>query len=480
MLRRLSIRTRLTLWHIGLLALTLLVFSVALYAALANQLYRNLDDRLQVESSSAFDVLRRAGFTTGFDDQDRPALVPPAEAAPAGAITPTTDFSVRLINVSGQVVDATGLLSSAPIDPATIDPSLPLSGMFRTIVTTGDRRARVFALPLLRSGQISGYIEVAESLAETESALRSLAVILLIAVPATLGLSAFGGWFIADRALRPIDTITRQAQRISEQDLHRRLDLGSDLPEDEVGRLARTFDAMLARLDTAFQRQRQFTADASHELRTPLTVMKTNIGVTLNRPRSVQQYQTALAEIESEVDRLTRLTNDLLLLARSEAHEPVAQQRDIDLSSLVQDVVEELQPLAEASSLTLSCKAAPAHVRGNSDQLQRVFYNLIENAIKYTQHGSVTVQVSTQPAIDSQPSQVQIAIQDTGPGIAAEHLPHLFERFYRVDGARTREQGGTGLGLAITHNIIAAHDGLVDVESELGHGTIVTVTLPAL
>ncbi|HET7377218.1 MAG TPA: histidine kinase dimerization/phospho-acceptor domain-containing protein, partial [Anaerolineae bacterium] len=332
MLRRLSIRTRLTLWYIGLLALTLLVFSVVLYAALANQLYRNLDDRLQVESSSAFDVLRRAGFAAGFDDQDRPAPIPPVEAAPAGTITPTTDFSVRLINASGQVVDATGLLSAAPIDLAIIDPSLPVSGIFRTIAAGNDRRARVFAQPLLRNGQISGYIEVAESLTETESALRSLAVILLIAVPVTLGLSAFGGWFIADRALRPIDTITRQAQRISEQDLHRRLDLGSDLPEDEVGRLARTFDAMLARLDTAFQRQRQFTADASHELRTPLTVMKTNIGVTLNRPRAVQQYQTALAEIESEVDRLTRLTNDLLLLARSEAHEPVAQLRDIDLS----------------------------------------------------------------------------------------------------------------------------------------------------
>src|SRR5512141_2948360 len=127
MLRRLSIRTRLTLWHIGLLALTLLVFSVALYAALANQLYRNLDDRLQVESSSAFDVLRRAGFASGFDDQDRPAPVPPVEAAPAGAITPTTDFSVRLINASGQVVEATGLLRAAPIEPVAIDPSLPLS-----------------------------------------------------------------------------------------------------------------------------------------------------------------------------------------------------------------------------------------------------------------------------------------------------------------------------------------------------------------
>jgi heavy metal sensor kinase len=472
MLRRLSIRTRLTLWHIGLLALTLSAFSVALYAALSDQLYRGLDDRLQLESNSAFDILRREGF--GPSDQDRPVGVPTPVV-----VTPTADFSIRLIDATGQVVNATGLLSVAPIDAALLDQALPLTGAFRTIAFNNNQQVRVYAVPLSRSGQTVGYVEVAESLNVTESTLRDLGLILLIAIPATVGLSAFGGWFIADRALRPIDTITRQAQQISEQDLHRRLNL--DLPEDEVGRLARTFDAMLDRLDTAFKRQRQFTADASHELRTPLTVMKTNIGVTLNRPRNVQQYQTALSEVETEIDRLTRLTNDLLLLARSDAHQPIAQLHNLDLAPLVQDVVEELQPLAEANSLTLTSvapKSAKAH--GNSDQLHRVFFNLIENAIKYTKHGGIKVQVTTQPAAIGIPPQVCIAIEDTGSGIAAEHLPHLFERFYRVDSARTREQGGTGLGLAIAHSIITAHGGSIDVESEIGHGTIVTVILPAV
>ncbi len=465
-MKRLSIRTRLTLWHIGLLALTLIGFSVALYAALSDQLYRSFDDRLRVEANSAFDVLRITVPDTA--DSRRP---PPPDTR--------ANFSARLIDPSGQVVNVTGLLSTAPIDSAALDQSIQQHGLVHTIVLTDGLRARAYVMPLLRDGQVTNFVEVAESLDVTEATLRSLAVILLIAVPATLALAAFGGWFIADRALRPIDAITRQAQRISEQDLHRRLDL--DLPDDEVGRLARTFDAMLARLDAAFQRQRQFTADASHELRTPLTVMKTNIGVTLNRPRSIKQYETALTQVEGEVDRLTRLTNDLLLLARADASQANIESSEVDLVALSRKVVDELRPLAESKSLELRFDApAPAVMHGDPDQLHRLFFNLVENAIKYTAQGSVGVRITLQPAHDSTPPRIRVTIEDTGPGIAAEHLPHLFERFYRVDAARSREQGGSGLGLAIAHSIVTSHGGTIDVSSEVGRGTLVTVMLPAL
>ena len=332
-------------------------------------------------------------------------------------------------------------------------------------------RARAYVRPRIRDERLEAYVEVAEPLTATASALSGLALIVLVAVPVTLAAAAFGGWFIADRALRPIDTITRQAQRISEQDLHHRLDL--NLPDDEVGRLARTFDAMLGRLDAAFQRQRQFTADASHELRTPLTVMKTNLGVTLNRPRSAAQYETALMQIDGEVDRLTRLTNDLLLLARSDAGQSIGQPHPIDLAALVDDVATELRPLAQSKTLTLTCTAeSTATVSGNADQLHRLFFNLIENAIKYTAAGSITARIHPQP------DRVRVTIEDTGPGIAAEHLPHVFERFYRVDAARSREQGGSGLGLAIAHSIVTAHTGTLEVNSELGRGTTFTITLP--
>ncbi len=468
MKRRLSIRLRLTLWNIGLLALTLVVFSIALYATLADQLYRNLDARLRLEATASLDDVRRDLLNSGPD------------AHPPGLIT-QSNLSARVIDAQGRVVVANGLLTAAPLDTTRLQQARQQGGMWQTTIITDSEPARIYVLPLERDGQALGYVEVAEALSVTEATLRLLALILFIAVPATLALSAFGGWFIADRALHPIDAITRQAQAISEQDLHRRLNL--DLPDDEVGRLARTFDAMLDRLHAAFQRQRQFTADASHELRTPLTVIKTNIGVTLNRPRSVKQYQTALLQVEAEVDRLTRLTSDLLLLARADADQPIASRREIDLVPIVNGATDELQPLAEAKNLTLNFTApenATLCVHGDPDQLHRLCFNLIENAIKYTPQGSVNVKVALASAQHATPAHVLLTIEDTGPGIAAEHLPHLFERFYRVDAARSREAGGSGLGLAIAHSIVTAHGGAIDVKSDLGHGTIVTVSLPAL
>jgi heavy metal sensor kinase len=468
MTRRLSIRLRLTLWNISLLALTLLVFSIALYAALADQLYRNLDARLQLEANASLDDVRRDLLTPG------------APPHPPGLIT-QSNLSARVIDAQGQVIASSGLLASAPLDAALLKQAAQQGSVLQTMIVTDSEQARVYVLPLQRDGQTMGYIEVAEALSVTEATLRSLALILFVAVPATLALSAFGSWFIANRALHPIDVITRQAQAISEQDLHRRLNL--DLPDDEVGRLARTFDAMLDRLSTAFQRQRQFTADASHELRTPLTVIKTNIGVTLNRPRSVKQYQTALLQVEEEVDRLTRLTNDLLLLARADAGQPIASPREIDLVPIASGVAGELRPLAEAKHLTLDFAApecAALRVHGDPDQLHRLCFNLIENAIKYTSQGSVSVAIRLVPAQHPAPAQVGLTIEDTGPGISSEHLPHLFERFYRIDAARSRDAGGSGLGLAIAHSIVTAHGGTIDVKSDFGHGTIVTVLLPAL
>lgn len=457
MRRHLSIRSRLTLWHLGLLTLTLILFSSALYLALSDQLYRGLDQRLQLAAVAATGTLRRESD----DDNDPPTF----------ALTAANDISTRLIGTSGRIFQADGLLRDVPVDQAVLDQARTQTGQLRTIELGNNRRARAYVLPLMHDNRVEAYVEVAEPLDVTEAALRGLLFILVIAVPVTLAAAALGGWFIADRALRPIDTITRQAQRISEQDLHRRLDL--DLPDDEVGRLARTFDAMLARLDAAFQRQRQFTADASHELRTPLTVMKTNLGVTLNRPRSAKQYEAALTQIDGEVDRLTRLTSDLLLLARSDSGQPIGQPRPIELCALLGDVVAELRPLAEAKALTLTYEPiSRVIVNGDADQLHRVFFNLIENAIKYTLSGSITARVQLQP------DRVRVTIEDTGPGISAENLPHVFERFYRVDAARSREQGGSGLGLAIAHSLITAHGGTLEVSSEVDRGSTFTVTLP--
>jgi heavy metal sensor kinase len=456
-MRRLSIRLRLTLWYIALLAVILAGFSLALYVALSQQLHQGLDDRLRAEAGSLTALLQRNEVEV--EGEERTALqLPPSE------------MSVRLLDRSGREAFATGLLRGAPMDAAAREIALRDGGAPFTVSTGSAEVLRGYVIPLMHERDLRGFIEVAQSLDAVEAPLHGLSLILLIAIPATLALAWLGGLFIADRALRPIAAITREAQEISAQQLDRRINL--DLPDDEVGRLARTFDAMLARLDAAFRRQRQFTADASHELRTPLTVMKGNIGVALNRPRSAEDYRHTLVQIESEVDRLSRLADDLLLLARSDSGRPLIEYTDLDLAALARRVIDDLRPLAEAKTLSLNLTAPDAlPMRGDADRLQRVLYNLIENAIKYTQRGSVDIGLEAA-------SPIRITVRDTGPGIAAEHLARVFERFYRADSSRTASNG-TGLGLAIAHSIVTAHGGAIEIDSHVGEGTTVVVTMPA-
>jgi heavy metal sensor kinase len=457
-----SIRLRLTAWYILLLAVILTAFSLVLYAALSTLLYRGVDDRLRAEAGAAAASLGQSEIEF---EEGGESHAPPL---------PASGLPMRLLDKKGREVGATGGLRGAPVDADTLDAARQ-GGAFHNLALNNGQAARAYVVPLLKEGkEWQGFLEVAESLSVIQTSVRALALILLLAVPATLALASFGGLFIADRALRPIDAITREAQYIGEHHLDRRLNL--DLPDDEAGRLARTFDAMLDRLDAAFKRQRQFTADASHELRTPLTVMKGNIGVALNRPRTAEEYQTALLQLEGEVDRLTRLTENLLLLARADAGRPLVQPRDVDAAALARDVVDDFRPLAEAKSLELSVAAPDAlPMRGDPDRLHRLLFNLIDNAVKYTERGSVAVRVERGPG---NPPSIRFVVADTGPGIAAEHLPRLFERFYRADESRSREQGGVGLGLAIAHSIAAAHGGAVEVASEFGCGTTFVVTLP--
>jgi heavy metal sensor kinase len=290
-------------------------------------------------------------------------------------------------------------------------------------------------------------------------------------------LAGLGGYFLASRALRPIDDITRTAQAISAGDLSQRLHYQG--PPDEVGRLAHTFDSMLDRLQAAFVRERRFTGDAAHELRTPLTALKGRIGVTLSRSRQPAVYQETLRDMEGQVDRLIRLSSDLLFMARLDQGQMRPQLEQIELADFIGAVVDQVRALATAKNITIE-EAIPAGLTlpGDMDLLIRLFLNLLDNAVKYTPENG---RILTSAAGDS--AFVEVAVQDSGPGIAAEHLPHLFDRFYRVESDRTRltqngDQGGTGLGLAIAHEIARMHNGRLAVESELGVGTTFVVQLP--
>lgn len=316
-------------------------------------------------------------------------------------------------------------------------------------------------------------MQVAQSLNPLQTVLETLLTQTLLGLPLALALAGLGGLVLSGRALRPIERVTQTAQAVSASDLTRRINYRG--PTDEVGRLAVTFDRMLDRLHMSFKRERRFTADASHELRTPLTAIKGRIGVTRSRPRTVAEYAHALADVEGEINRLIRLSGDLLYLSRLDQGEPRPPLRMMDLGDLLDTITEQMEPLARTRNLTLHAQVAPGlAVRGDLDHLTRLFLNLLGNALKYTPSGgTITVRA------EKHAREVLVAVSDTGPGIAPEHLPHLFERFYRVEADRSRQTGGTGLGLAIAREIAHWHGGTLTVASTQGDGTTFTVRVPS-
>jgi heavy metal sensor kinase len=295
---------------------------------------------------------------------------------------------------------------------------------------------------------------------------------MLMIVPLVLVCAALGGLFLANRALRPIARITRTAEEISAGDLSRRINYRGMM--DEIGQLARIFDQMLNRIQATMDRERRFTADASHELRTPLTAIKGRISMILTQPRPPEQYETAFQQVETQVDRMIRLTNDLLFLSRLDEQRLPWNPVTLNLSHLLEATVEQMRQLADDVQINLTEQVQPGLlIQGDPDHLIGIFLNLIDNAIKYTLiNGEVTVK-ATQSS-----STVLIVVSDTGSGIAPEHLSHLFERFYRVEAARTRQTGGTGLGLAIAHEVVRLHGGTLTVQSQLNQGTTFQIQLP--
>jgi len=268
--------------------------------------------------------------------------------------------------------------------------------------------------------------------------------------------------------LRPLARMQATAAEISTRDLSRRLGVASG--DDEVSQLAATFDAMLDRIEASFHRERQFVADASHELRTPLAAIQAIVSVTRERPRSQGEYEQALDDVDGETARLHTLVENLLELARGDA-ERLAEHQPIDVSGLLRDVCASLEVLAEDKGLRLSCKLEDGLVvNGDGDALVRLFVNVLDNAIKYTEEGGVDVHATAANG------GIAVTVRDSGRGVPAEQLPHLFERFYRGDASRSA--GGSGLGLAIARLIAEAHGGTITIASVEGQGTTVSVTLP--
>ncbi len=451
---RIPIRMRLTLWYVLLMGITFTAFSFYLIFRFQNSLQDAIDSSLQITVSKTIAALDEEDFIeTGkltFDHKAQTQSV-------------SDDFAMRILSAEGEVWDA-----------YSASESVSGWGGVEAQFSTQQDEWRIYSQPVFDSNdQTIGWVQAARSLRSLREAVGDLIEQLLFGVPLVLLFAGLGGYFLADRALSPVDQITYTAQGIDLQDLSKRIDYQGAM--DEVGRLAQTFDQMLARLQDSFERERRFTSDAAHELRTPLTVLKGQIEVTLSRGRNAEEYENKLHELSAQVDRLIRLSNALLFLSRSHQNQIAFKPTSVNLTELLGVLIEQLQPFADERNLKVSAQFADdLFVRGDSDHLIRLFMNLLENALKYTPADG-QIQVSA----GKEAREIVVKIHNSGEGISSEHISHLFERFYRADSDRSSQTGGSGLGLAIAQEIVRLHGGGIQAHSEPGRGVTFTIRLPA-
>jgi len=304
-----------------------------------------------------------------------------------------------------------------------------------------------------------------------DEGLRRLRRDFFAGVPLILLLASMGGYFLARKSLSPIALMNRQTQRITAENLSARLDVMNE--RDELGGLALTINKLLARLENSFTEQRRFVADASHELRTPLAVLRGETEVSLAQSRSTDEYKASLNLIKDEAERLSRIVEDLFVLARQPAEHRAVSRQPVRLDKLVEECGRAAQVLAAQKSLKLTVTpGTPLSLNGDDELLQRMILNLLDNAVKYTPAGG-EISVELKPSNGD----ARLTVRDNGIGIPAKDQPRVFDRFYRVDKARSRALGGAGLGLSIARQIAEAHGGTVSVESS-GGGSVFTVELP--
>ncbi len=478
-----SFRFRLTLYFVAILGVILAGFSIYLYTRQAQVLRAEAANQLASQSTQLVSYYSERLLQSAETDTDNPVATLPRSNLPL-----IQDTAVLVVVApDGSVIQQVGALSAADLTAVLQSwnsrPGETISAIVHPTDGRSARRSYLFQVTALTHDRQAVGVLVLGSPVDPSGQLGRLAVTLGASAALILVLAFGGGYWLADRAIQPVHFITHTARQISESDLSRRLRLDRD---DELGELAGTFDQMLDRVQGAFERQRQFTADASHELRTPLSIIELEANRALERPRTAREYENALQTIQSENEWMSRLVSELLLLARLDAGQAALQAEPLDLSELAVDAVERLGPVAQASRVSLGTgELGEAQVQAGRVYLASVINNLVENAIKYTQGEGARVLVETGSQMRNGQAWGWVRVSDNGPGIPAEHLPHLFDRFYQIDPARSRDpqqpgrtDSGSGLGLAIVKSIVEAYGGMVEVASEGGRGAVFTAYLP--
>lgn len=450
----LPIRWRLTLWYSSILAVILLLVGVIVYFQMSQHLMERLDGELRTELGGIDQELEESSTTAGI------------RARLHRRYGHYEQFLFDIRYADGSEPLFTRQLGEAPFPE--IDASDRSEQISYRTYRVGSGVYRI-ASRQIQGPQAPMLVRAAASLDPDVHELRELVTSLLVACPVGLFAAVAGGYLLARRSLAPIDQMTRMAREITVGRLNRRIDVQNR--QDELGRLAITLNEMIGRLEKSVADMQRFTADAAHELRTPITVMRNEAEVTLRNQGTADEYRSSLENLLEEFERLTVLADKLLYLSREDAGLAKDRHTEIELDKVVAEVVDHMRLLAQDKriDLTLS-KADSCRLMGDVDGLRRMTFNLLDNAIKYTPEGG-----HVELRLIRSNDHAEIVVADTGIGIDAEHLPHVCNRFYRVDSSS--QSSGTGLGLAICRAIVESHNGQIDLVSVPGGGTTVTVTL---
>jgi two-component system OmpR family sensor kinase len=477
-----SLRWQLQLWHALLLALVLSGFGWSAWQLQWGSLFKSIDHQLEQHAQTVIHTMHldrpppgQGGGRNPLPPDDRWEMgTPPPPPEPPdnhpsrfGRPEPDRRSPVRfnenslytiVWGLGGQEIHSSGLPPAGIIRPS----SGPSHSYLRM---RGDLREYVQFTP---SGEC---VLVGKNVRDELSSLNRSALLLSGAGCVVLVLGLLIGWFITSGALRPLVSISSTARKIADGDLSQRIPPPRE--ENEISDLVRVLNETFSRLEASFARQVQFTADASHELRTPISVVLTHAQNALSRERSPEEYRESLGACQRAARRMRQLTESLLALARLDNGNQGSGREVCRLDQIAGDALSLLGPLAMEQRVTMSYDPEPVSFTGNPEQISQVVINLVSNAIRYNSAGGMVIVKTT-----SDPGSAVLSVHDTGQGIASEDLPHLFERFYRADKARSGNNAGAGLGLAIAEAIIRAHGGTIDVRSELGAGSIFTVRLP--
>jgi len=462
-----SIRFSLTLWYSLTLTAILVLFSVFLYVTIRAQFYAETDhELLQVADSLVSPTFE------------------PFRATPSSALDQVLeDFlgpryggkMVQLAKADGTIQFRSRLLQgkSLPVGGLAIRAAHRGVPSYRTMGAMETAPVRYVTVPVLANGQLVGIVQVGQQLEAASEILSELLIVFGISIPLALVAVGYGGWFLAGRALKPMDAIARSAEKIDDKNLDTRLGISN--PDDEIGRLTSAFNRTLDRLQQAFTRTKRFSVDVSHELRTPLTILKGETEVGLKWAKEPDDFREILNNNLEEINRMSGIIEFLQEISRIEEGSHSLLCEPVDLDDILADVGSSLRPQAETRDLHLVIgQLLPdATIRGDRQRLRQLFYQLVHNAIQFTPAGG-TITLS----LERDGSQVMARVADTGAGIPKEDIPCIFDRFYRVDKARNRAHGGSGLGLALVKTLVDAHGGVITVDSALGLGSTFTVSFP--